>query len=829
MLSISARGSATNALAYYEHLQTERRAGELEDYYAREHQGRYLGSGVHVLGLSNVVDRKEFESLATGRTPLGNAQGAGENHRSGWDLTFSCPKSVSILWALGGEALHAAIEGAHERAVIHAISFLEDHAAFTRRGSGVHSDLARREQVGLVVASYLHGTSRELDPQLHSHCFTFNVSPRADGTVGALDSRPLYEWRMACGSVYRAELAEELQRLGYAVERDGRSFRVAGVPQALEDEFSTRRKQIKQALAERGASGAKAAEIAALSTRRAKKGFNREMLHATWSQRAQDRVPEWKPEHAVRSLMECPLHQAFDVRALQTEITREHSTVSAAQLYAAVAIDQQLAGGREHIERAASTVALDVNTVRLTAHGETRYTTRDMVAVEESMMSRAVRMTHLKNHAVDRKKVGAAISSRPELSQEQCLMIEHITMGGDLACVQGHAGTGKSFALTAARAIWEAEGYRIRGAAVAGKAAQQLQSASGIEATTLRRLEMDMCDWTDERGVQHTARSPLRNRDILVLDEAGMAGSRQIAGLLENVERAHAKLVLVGDTKQLQPIDAGAAFRAIQEHTGYVEISNIRRQRSAEDRKAVRDLAEGRAEQALNNLSSRGRIHGYPRALDAKQAAGQAVIEDIEQGKSSIALTATRAEARDINEHAREAARERGMLLGEDVAVLTRAGERNLAVGDRILFMRNNRGLDVKNGDLGTVRVADVVHGKVRIDIELDSGIVHTVDLSKYDHLEYGYAVTAHKAQGSTVDRSHVYAGENGLSYREWAYVAGSRHREEVHIYADKATIAELAPEWSRSRQKDVTLDYQPMRELQQEDKQHVHAAEVTR
>lgn len=345
---------------------------------------------------------------------------------------------------------------------------------------------------------------------------------------------------------------------------------------------------------------------------------------------------------------------------------------------------------------------------------------------------------------------------------------------------------------------------------LSGKAAQELERGSGIQSTTIARMEMDTRQWTDERGETYESKDPLTRKDILVVDEAGMSGSRQTAALLEEAERAGTKVVLVGDTRQLQAIEAGAAFRAIQERVGAAQLDTIQRQHSEEDRQAVRDLRDGRAEEAIENLATRGQVHEYDRALDAKAAAGRAVVEDIRQGKSSLALTATRSEALDVNEHAREAARSCGVIKDENISVSTPGGQREFSEGDRVLFKRNSDALGVRNGDLGTLKAIEQgKHGQARITVSLDRGGERQIDTATYDHLDHGYAVTVHKAQGSTVDRAHVVASEQGLASREWAYVAGSRHRENIHLHADRATLAELAPAWSRARQKDVTLDYQ--------------------
>ncbi len=814
MLSISARGNAQAAAKYYEHLSTDPTARELEDYYSQDAGGVFLGAGASALGLSGPVTRENFEDLAQGLTPLGEVRGAGASHRAGWDLTLNAPKSVGVLFATADPETRQKIEAAHDRAVERALEFMEAHAAFGRRGSGgeIH------EKVGLVAAVYRHGTSREQDPQLHSHAMVFNVAPRVDGTVGALESKYFYEWKMAGGAAYRSELAQGLKKLGFEVERDGKSFCVSGVPKELCSEFSKRRQQIERALSEHGAKGARASEIAALDTRKAKEHVDRETLLRTWQQTAREIAPEWKPEQCLHHVHQAQQQVAppLDVQATQDEMTRQTSTVSEAQLYASIGQERQIFGGIDHIEKSVAEVKRDAETVALESRQGERYTTKEMQSLEADMAERAERMSRAQGHEVPSAKIQAALSAKPTLSAEQKAAVGHITKSNDLACVQGDAGTGKSFMLAAGREAWEAEGYRVRGASLSGKAAQELEQASGIQSTTLKRLEMDTRGYVDERGQKHAPTDKLGPRDILVIDEAGMSSSRQTAALIQDAEQAGAKVVLVGDSRQLQAIAAGAAFRAIEERTGSVSLTDIRRQAAEEDRQAVRDLRDGRAEEAVANLAERGRVHETENARGAKEEMGKAIAEDLVQNKLSLGLTGTRLEARDVNEHAREAAKEKGLVQGEDVRVAMSAGERDFAAGDRVLFTRNNRDLDVKNGDLGTVREVEGRDGQAVMKIALDRGGDRDVDTKKYDHLDHGYCVTTHKAQGSTVDRAHVLAGEDGMSSREWSYVAASRAKEETHIHGDRATLAELAPSWSKARQKDTTLDYSQKPEHEQ-------------
>ncbi len=813
MISISARGSAAEAVRYYEHL-----AGDYgpSDYYSRESAGHFTGAGLAALGIEEgtATNVEMFKALAEGRHPLtGEAlvQNAGEDHRSGWDVTLSPPKSVSTIWGLADADTRAAIESAHQAAVREAREYLENHAAYTRRGGGWQSEAERREQIdGFVIANYQHGTSREADPHLHTHMMVYNLAHRADGTWGSLNPREIYQHQSAAGAIYSAALAGELQRRGYAIERVDREFEVVGVPQELRDEFSTRRQQIEAELAERGASGSRASERATLATRRAKEARDIDGLREQWAERARERAPDWSPEQALGQ-EQPPLDPVPPHAEILRSLTEQRSTFAAQDVTAAVGIAAIGTLTPEQIESRAREVLADAEVVRLEGRdGLPRYTTHEILALERGIVERAERMSRSETHAVEADTVAAALESRPTLSDEQREAVVHVTAAGSVAAVQGSAGSGKSYALGAAREIWEASGYRVRGAALSGKAAAELQAGSGIEGTTLHQLIADTAPET-VRGVEYAARDPLRAGDVIVIDEAGMVGSRQLSELMRRADEAGAKVVLVGDTRQLQAIEAGAPFRTILERTGGVSIDDIRRQNHEADRQAVRDLRDGRAAEALKNLAGRDRVHEYKSAAAAIEAAGKSVAADLADGKSSVAVVATKAEARLLNEAARAEAVERGLVQREAVSVETERGARDLAAGDRVVLLRNDRDLAVKNGDFGTVVAIERTGDEAaRVTLRLDrDGTERVISTDKYDHIDHGYAATAHKLQGATVERAHILASDSPLSSREWAYVAGSRHREEVHVHGERHAIHDLAPDWSKSRQKDASVDYQ--------------------
>ncbi|MGN6690054.1 MAG: Ti-type conjugative transfer relaxase TraA [Sphingopyxis sp.] len=431
---------------------------------------------------------------------------------------------------------------------------------------------------------------------------------------------------------------------------------------------------------------------------------------------------------------------------------------------------------------------------------EERFTTRPMLSTEQRLVRDTDRLAAARKHGVSRGDAALALAAEAargvRLSGEQRAAFDHVLRAPGLALVVGYAGTGKSTMLGAARGAWEGTGYQVRGAALSGIAAENLESGSGIASRTLASLEHG---WAQGVG-------RLTPRDILVVDEAGMIGTRQMERVTAEVSRAGAKLVLVGDVQQLQAIEAGAAFRLLAERHGAAEIGEVRRQQATWMREATRAMARGEMHAALGDYARAGAVHG----ADSRDAARAALIDrwDAERrsdpAASRIILTHLKTEVNMLNDAARERLAEHG-VLGESVAVRTERGERQFAAEDRILFLRNERSLGVKNGTLGTVERAGTDHLSVR----LDSGARVDVDLKSYAHVDHGYAVTIHKAQGVTVDHSHILATP-GLDAHA-SYVALSRHRAGTSLHYgrdDFESEAKLARVLGRERPKDMALDY---------------------
>jgi hypothetical protein len=283
-----------------------------------------------------------------------------------------------------------------------------------------------------------------------------------------------------------------------------------------------------------------------------------------------------------------------------------------------------------------------------------------------------------------------------------------------------------------------------------------------------------------------------------------MIGSRQLGRLLAHARAAGAKVVLVGDAEQLQPIEAGAAFRAIAQRFGVAGMGTVRRQQDEWAREASMDFAQGRVRDGLGAYRARGQVRLLASREEAKAAIARDWVAGQRPGETALILAHTRADVRDLNEAVRTLRREAGGL-GQAASIRTEEGVREFAAGDRIVFLKNGRELGVKNGTLGLVEAA----AEGRLAVILDNSERRIVDVQAYAALDHGYAVTIHKAQGATVDRALVLA--SGGMDRHLAYVGMTRHRQQATLYAgrdDFETYEVMAARLSRRHPKETTLDF---------------------
>ena len=422
------------------------------------------------------------------------------------------------------------------------------------------------------------------------------------------------------------------------------------------------------------------------------------------------------------------------------------------------------------------------------------FTTRDFRAAEDRLRTATAQMAATGGCGVNTGNAAKAMGAQDakmrrafggKLSGEQRKAIRHILGEGQFACVVGLAGAGKSTMLAAAQDAWVRQGITVHGAALAGKAADGLESASRIASRTLASLETS---W--ENGY-----APIARGDVLVVDEAGMIGTRQLARVAAKMREIGAKLVLVGDPDQLQPIEAGTPFRDLVETHGAAHLTEIHRQRADWQQQASRDLAAGRIDDAVQRYADRNAV---TRGED-RDAAIEALVEAYSMDALANGPAATRLafahKRRDV--HALNQAI-RATLHAErdspsEVLLDTETGPRAFGPGDRIVFGRNDTALGVRNGMLGTVQ--SVSETELRVTLDGDPARTITIDPRRYRHIDHGYAVTIHKSQGATVDQAYVLASRS--MDHHLAYVAMTRHRAAMRLFIDNRD----RPIWAMDQQ----------------------------
>jgi Ti-type conjugative transfer relaxase TraA len=820
MLSITVKKGHTAsdlaAVADYpdENRNKEKQVGAVEDYYAQGSEAtpsRWLGSAAGALGLSGSVEREDHLKTLQGFDPrTGDAlvQKAGENRRYAIDLTFSAPKSVSIVWAVGAEEVRKGIEDAQDRAVEKVLEFMEEKFELGRRGSAKEGTITK-ERVKLLAAAYRHGSSRELDMQIHTHLMLQNLGLRADGTWGALNEKELFEWKLALGAVYRAELSGEMAKLGFGIEADRDYFRLAGIPPELEEEFSKRRAQIEVALSEKGLSGGKASEVAALDTRKGKEIVEAEILRDQWTKIAGEHGMTAESLQGLRSMERESNHDSFSLN--HPELFRKLTTMEAVfqekDLFRMVGVACSQSGrGLDDVKKEVASLLRDPDLVRLRGQdGQVYYTTKEMLALEQEIQAMAQAGKEDSRHVVEPSAVKAGIARYEfekgfKLSDEQRVAIDHLTLrAGRIQILEGHAGAGKSTALVPIRYALEASGYEVIGASLQGKKAVGLEKDTGIKSQTLASLLRELQGYEREDGTMAPPTKVLTEKTVVVVDEAAMNDTRLQASLIRETEKAGAKLLLVGDESQVPPVAAGNPFKTLKKELGYAELTENRRQRADWQKEASREIRAGAVSEGLEKYLEAGMIEIAP---DREKAIESAVVSWMERFKAGdptkTLLTAyRRADVAELNSRARRELAE-WCLSGPRVETTVRdregnsEGKREFQAGERLYFKKNDRKLGVMNGETGTLERIDVTSDGVEctFSVKMDNGKEIQFDPRDYAQIDYGYAVTIHKSQGETVDFSSNLVTGMGLNA---LYVQLTRHRDGTQIVLTEDQIDKMA------------------------------------
>ena len=751
-----------------------------DEYYTGtgEAPGKWMGSGIGPLGLRGEVVPDDLRAILAGVSPEDGSpltSRRGGSRVSGFDLTFSAPKSVSVLWGLSDSETSATVRSAHDRAVVEGLAYLERHATVARRGAGGEK---RIDTSGLVAAAFVHRTSRNGDPQLHTHVLAANVMFGADGRWSSPDARLLYFHARTAGFVYQASLRASLvetlgARFGPVVRG---SAELIGADPTLVRHFSSRRAEIKEYLSGWGDSSRRTAELAALATRTPKPsndGLGTAVdLRSLWRSQA---LAAGIDAHADIATLGRPRSVAISEgsasslseRLVSAEgLTIQESTFERRDLIRAIAESMPDGAHLDALEGVADRVLAEPGIVDLDGMGrggEQLKTTQDLLDVEAALLEVAEARRHGNTANVPGHHIAPLLEDHPYLSVEQASMVRHLaTSGTGVEVVVGKAGAGKTTALAVTREVFEAAGFLVSGTALSARAAEELEVSAGIPSMTLARLLGELDDGTGALGP----------RDVLVVDEAGMVGTRIIARLIDEAAASGAKLILVGDSRQLAEIQAGGTFRSLAHRLGAIELNENRRQHEEWERRALDELRSGDVVEGLLAYDAHDRIRISPTMVAAQTDMVERWMEARDSG--ALMLAVNRRDVDSLNAVARAKLTEDGVLGAE----VLRTEERIFSISDGVVCLRNAKKLGVLNGTRGTVVGfdADGLH------IETTGGPrVLPTRYVESGHLTHGYATTVHKAQGATYDQAFVLATDSLT--REAGYVAMSRARNGTELF----------------------------------------------
>jgi len=759
-----------------------------EDYYSGEGEapGQWLGDGAEGLGLSGAVEPDQLIAMLTGLNPatgepLGLRQVSGRGPVPGFDVTFSAPKSVSLLWALGGPEVGAEVAAAHDAAVRASLDYLQRHACLTRRGAGGREFVQGR---GFLAAGYLHRSSRAGDPQLHTHTLIANAVQGPDGRWTRLCHPAIYDQAKTAGYIYEAHLRHELsRRLGVRWQevRNGIA-EIEGFADEHLRGFSTRRKEILELAGEN--SSARARQVANLLTRKGKeRDLSTTNLRERWRSKAQEIGLEAKVISATLERGEGigTAPRTVSIEQVDRAVSGASSHFDRRDAIQAVAGLLPEGAPAHEVEAMADAFLASESVIRIgeSPKGE-RFTTRRIWELERGALAAAEQMVDAGDRALAGELIAARVlSAHPSLKADQRRMVKRLLGGGEgLSIVVGEAGTGKTYATLSAAEGWAAVGVELRVAAPTWRAANVLRS-EGLEASSIARL------LTELDRAEHDGRRPLRRGSVLLIDEAGMVDSATLARLIDHAQAADAKLVLIGDPEQLGEIEAGGLFRALVDRHEVIVLDEVIRHRHDLDRDAAKRIREGEGGEALALYRSEERVIV---AADA-EARREAMVGDWWQsfggGEDALMVAKRNAEVEKLNELARELMRSEGRLGELEIEV----GEARFAVGDQVITRINDHHQQIYNRERWRVAEVDVKARTVVLDgidtarrVYVDSVYLAEVTRDGAPAIQHAYAATTYQAQGSTVDRAYVMA-DPSMDKQEF-YVATSRSREETFIYA---------------------------------------------
>lgn len=814
----------------------------------------WIGKGLAAIGAAHgdVAQDADFVNVCRGFSPDGAAmvQNAGDEERViGIDWTFSADKSMSALMAVETPERRDSIIRAHQVSVRKAVAYLEQFAEVRTGKSGATVE----QPAGIIAAEVLHFSNRNVDENLHSHVLVMNVAPTVDGRTVTLETEWMLKHHGAASALYRAECAHQMQQLGYgvtqlraleddqALQRDkGQVYWTAtGFDDQWRKPLSTRREEILTYQAENG--GTK--QQASLATRQNKDEPPFTECLDAWAKRHQDLLDQGiaKPVEQLRGLGNV-LNIPSDRTMLSLWDDSNNAVQRKGDLLARVAMENV---GRLSFDQCIAETDRLIETLREQGqlhhnapvkgvdyrkesgvYNELRYSTDREVFREQDSVRRALARQDDQTVRVPTTTVDKAIEQFAQeagfsLSDEQQHALRHITEHtGGTAQIIGDAGTGKTTLMKAAVQAFSANGQEVMGVCIAWDAAKKLEAETGAASVSAAHFLHELKE----------GRLQLKANTVVVLDEAAMAGSKTIHAVISAVDKAGGKTILMGDHKQLQPIEAGGTFRLVGSAVGSARLSDIRRQKSEQDLATAKAFYQD-ARKAFERIKKAGQVSEH---ADSKTAI-TAMVGDYMRSSCPLSerlvLVGTHKEARTVSNHIREAMKAKGAIRGKEHTFRCKTGRweeaLSLAAGDRIRFTKKHKDLAVFNGSKGTIERIDgtTVHCKLESDIASQNGRRVSFDIAKVNTVNYDWAVTVHKSQGQSKAEVFQLANPQMADFHS-SMVGFTRMKQSYHLYGASEDIATFKRRVGVERLKENAVDSlnkpQPHAEQQKTAKQQV-------
>ncbi|HEU5150386.1 MAG TPA: AAA family ATPase [Iamia sp.] len=692
-------------------------------------------------------------------------------------------------------------------------------AWFQERGGRRGRAQVRTATGGLVYARTRHGTSRAGDPSPHDHVLVANVVEMLDerGGYKGLDSAALRDTVEAATMVGRLHSAARAVALGFTIEPDDgpsgnlRHWRITGVPTEVCDLFSKRSDEIAAYLAATGHDGYRARAVAARESRAAKRDTGVDELMPQW--RAELDSIGWSVDRLLATLenarqpdptLPFPLTDD-EIDALAAEVLdsggdlmARHKIFTRTRLVATVAPRLY---GRDpaELDRVVDHILAGRAVVPLLGTGafhEQAYATVEVLATEQAIADTVERLAIAPGPALPDRDVLRAVNAKENevgrmLTDGQYDAVRAVCSSGRAVdLVVGVAGSGKTTALDAATTALEDAGYRVVGTSTSGQAARTLGTEAHIESRTttslLWRLDNDLI--------------ALDDRSVVIVDEAAMTADAHLLRLLTEVEKAQAKVILVGDPRQLSAIGPGGAVASLLDRHPEIltTLDHNVRQRDPAERAALAQLRHGDVHQAVDWYLARGRTALSSNRTEALAGMVEAWAADVDSGHDTALLAWRRDDVRDLNRLARDLRRDQGRVAGPEIVA---PGGRRYGPGDQVVMLAPNPAERLVTSERLTVTDVDLPGARLRAVTTDGRPVVLAGDAIDAEHLDHGYALTVHRAQGATYDRAAVLAAGGG---RELAYVALSRARSgtTLHTVADDLDQArhDLGIDWTNDQ-----------------------------